>query len=131
MHPEDEIKYQNQIKSRFQSEEQFSNAYDGQVFGLKIRRQQENIQDVICEEYRRDFLVSKKKREQSMSMIMQKDSRYFTDLKKKQMQEFVYRNTMARRGGSEASQRLINPQHRGLSSTTQINNLQNRSLIIG
>jgi hypothetical protein len=57
-------------------------------------------------------LVSKKKREQSMSMIMQKDSRYFTDLKKKQMQEFVNRNTMARRGGSEAS------QHRGLSSTT-------------
>jgi len=62
----------------------------------------------MCEEYRRDFLVSKKQREQNMSMILQKDSRYFTDLKKRQMQEFVNRNMMARgiRGGSQASNKL-------------------------
>ena len=43
------------------------NAYKGQTFGLKITRQPETMQDVMSEEYRRQYFNLKKIKENEES----------------------------------------------------------------
>ncbi len=72
-----------------QTEFGLSKAAKGQVFGKKIDRQTENMSDILCEQYQRDFLKKSAEACKAFDEKKKRDSSYRLQLKRSQYNKFI------------------------------------------
>ena len=78
-------------KHRTNSVEQFDlNYYKDQTFGKKIKRQSENMDDVMSEHYKREYLEHSKLRQDKIKLKM--DTFYRKNLRQQQMRQLIKAN---------------------------------------
>ena len=87
-----------QSKSSQQAKNVNSTAYtdmeDGQAFGKLIKRHPEDISDVLCEQYQRDFLTKNAADVQHRVKQEEADQKYKNNLKRSQFVKFINRSRL-------------------------------------